>query len=230
MKKIIKLLTIGLAVLLTLCMSVSLVGCDWYNPPQRTVVEKYYGIVQREEIDGNEQLLVYIPEFGVCEIPSYPDEVTVKENDLICLEFAYLEFRENLEVTETYPAQFSKSARKCEVKKENLEFEIYEDHFIITIDLSEKFNNELLTYEKKVGDIVWFMSTRGRNIDENGNVEMIGEPRKITDMPIINISATRLSLRGNHISKNFLPSFFKMLGTGTFWLSTPEKLAEMGVE
>ena len=36
MKKIKKLLTVGLAVLLMLCMSVSLVGCDWYNPPKKT--------------------------------------------------------------------------------------------------------------------------------------------------------------------------------------------------
>ena len=39
-----KLLTSLFAVLLMLCMSINLVGCDWYNPPKKIVVEKYFGI------------------------------------------------------------------------------------------------------------------------------------------------------------------------------------------
>ena len=228
MKKIKKLLTIGLAVLLMLCMSVSLVGCDWYNPPKKIVVEKYFGIVQR--IEGNEELIVYIPEFGVCEIPSYENDVTVKENDLICLEFAYLEFHENLEVKETCPAQFSMSARKCEVRKENVEFEIYGEESIFTIDLTEKFKNELTIYGKDIGDVLYFMGYRGTRVDENGLEESIGEPIKMARATIVNIGESRLTIKFDKSTNTYLKGVFTGLGNNRWWLSTPENLIEMGIE
>ena len=223
--KIKKLLTIILAVLLMLCIDVSIVGC---NAPNRMIVEKHFGIVQR--LEGYDELLVYIPEFGICEIPSYENETTVKENDLICLEFEYLEFRESLEVKETYPMQFSKSARKCEVRRENVEFEICEEESIFTIDLTEKFKNELTMYAKDVGDVLYFMGYKGASVDENGFKEGIGEPVKTTSATIVNIEESRLTIKLNSSSKTYLKGVFVGLGGNTWWLSTPENLIEMGIE
>ena len=102
MKTIKKLLTIGLAILLTLGM---FAGCDSlfvkHVPPSYAPRTIYYGVAQTiEESDG--LLFVYIPEIGVCDIPAYDNQIDIEEGDVLIMEF-----NKDVQIWKRYPAEFS---------------------------------------------------------------------------------------------------------------------------
>ena len=75
----------------SLIVGVGFVGCD-NNDGAQTVVKNYYGIAQT--LDGKEDLYVYVPTVGICEMPSIAVENSiVKEGDLLSLGFATEEVR-----------------------------------------------------------------------------------------------------------------------------------------
>ena len=108
MKKIKKLLTIGLAVLLMLCMGVCFVGCEGFNeikrgPQSIQLCTTYYGVV--ETVEEYNEKFVYIDGVGHCEIPAYEKQIDVNEGDLLIMSF----YTNDLQIMECYPARFSKS-------------------------------------------------------------------------------------------------------------------------
>lgn len=93
------------ALLLSALMCFCFVGCDSlfvkYVPPSYAPRTIYYGVVQTiEESDG---LFVYIPELGVCDIPSYEEQIDIKEGDVLIMEFN----TKDVKIMERYPAGFS---------------------------------------------------------------------------------------------------------------------------
>lgn len=203
MKKIKKLLTTFFAVLLMLCMSVSLSACDeWYNPPKRFV--SYYGVVQKFE--EGEELCVYIPELGICEIPELPSnqgDIFIEDNDLI-----YLSFLASVSILETYPSQFSEVAQQCEVKKENIELVKNENEYILTIDYTQELKDEFLSQEIGVGAEVDFIGSKGvAGTIATPSMETIYQYCIAT---VEDIVSQRLSLRlhlGNYTITDFLMQF-----------------------
>lgn len=78
MKEIKKLLTIGFAILLMLCMGTSLVGCDWYNPPKKTSTDgtfKFFRLGDDRFNDSKDDRYVIVGAVGelpkVTYIPAY---------------------------------------------------------------------------------------------------------------------------------------------------------------
>ena len=93
-----------LAVLLSALMCFCFVGCDRlfvkYVPPSYAPRTIYYGVAQTiEESDG---LFVYIPELGVCDIPSCDNQIDIEEGDVLIMEF-----NKDVQIWERYPAEFS---------------------------------------------------------------------------------------------------------------------------
>ena len=93
------------ALLLSVLMCFCLAGCDSlfvkHVPPSYQPVAIYYGVAQTiEESDG---LFVYIPEIGVCDIPSYDEQMDIEEGDVLIMEFN----TEEVQIMERYPAKFA---------------------------------------------------------------------------------------------------------------------------
>ena len=104
-----KIFSLVLAVLTCVCFA----GCNLWNSIWRVQVPPslgptpitYYGVAQTME--GSDGLFVYIPEIGVCDIPTYEREtITVQEGDLLLMEFYD---PAEVQIMERYPAAFSKS-------------------------------------------------------------------------------------------------------------------------
>lgn len=96
-----KLLALFLSVLTCFCF----VGCDSifvkHVPPSYASRAIYYGVAQTiEESDG--LLFVYIPEIGVCDIPSCDNQIDIEEGDVLIMEF-----NKDVQIWERYPAEFS---------------------------------------------------------------------------------------------------------------------------
>lgn len=93
-----------LAVLLSALMCFCFVGCDRlfvkYVPPSYAPCTIYYGVAQT--IEENDGLFVYIPELGVCDIPSCDNQIDIEEGDVLIMEF-----NKDVQIWERYPAEFS---------------------------------------------------------------------------------------------------------------------------
>ena len=92
------------ALLLSALMCFCFVGCDSlfvkHVPPSYAPRTIYYGVAQTiEESDG---LFVYIPELGVCDIPSYEEQIDIEEGDVLIMEF-----NKDVQIWKRYPAEFS---------------------------------------------------------------------------------------------------------------------------
>ena len=96
-----KLLGLVLSVLMSFCF----VGCDSlfvkYVPPSYAPRTIYYGVAQT--IEENDGLFVYIPELGVCDIPSCDNQIDIEEGDVLIMEFN----TEEVQIMERYPAKFA---------------------------------------------------------------------------------------------------------------------------
>ena len=93
------------ALLLSVLMCFCLAGCDSlfvkHVPPSYASRTIYYGVAQTiEESDG--LLFVYIPEIGVCDIPSCDNQIDIEEGDVLIMEF-----NKDVQIWERYPAEFS---------------------------------------------------------------------------------------------------------------------------
>ena len=102
----------GLLIAVVFCLCFA--GCELGDFSWRVLVPPslgptpitYYGVAQT--LEDNDGLFVYIPEIGVCDIPTYEREtITVQEGDLLLIEFYD---PEEVQIMERYPAAFSKSA------------------------------------------------------------------------------------------------------------------------
>ena len=93
------------ALLLSALMCFCFTGCDSlfvkHVPPSYASRAIYYGVAQTiEESDG--LLFVYIPEIGVCDIPSCDNQIDIEEGDVLIMEF-----NKDVQIWERYPAEFS---------------------------------------------------------------------------------------------------------------------------
>ena len=170
MKKIKKLLTIGLSVLLMLCMGISLFGCsigDKFNH------ERFYGVVCFSE-ECN-QLVVYIPKVGDVSIPDCDrcvspfdeyedgeaknDQYSLKAGDYVVINFRYEKsWDENsVKIMEMYPAKFDRRADSIEVLQENVSFGKTDNGY----ELSFPSTAELESAE--LGDTLYFVQHGGEN-------------------------------------------------------------------
>ena len=153
-----KLLSIILSVV-CLCMGVCFAACDKPKGQHQVFSTTYYGVVQT--IENTDGLFVYIPEVGVCDIPSYKDgqqqDITVKEGDLIRMDFDGVE----VEFMERYPVGIKTPVKSMTVEKENVELEQDENEYILTIDYAQTLKDEFLMYEKGVGDMIYCISSQG---------------------------------------------------------------------
>lgn len=102
-----KLLSILLSVL-CLFMGICFAGCDSidkmfvkYVPPSMQPCTTYYGVAQT--IEDSDGLFVYIPYIGVCDIPSYDQQITIEEGDVLIMTF----YTEDVQIMELYPAKFA---------------------------------------------------------------------------------------------------------------------------
>ena len=102
MKKMRKLLTIGLSCLLMLCMSVNFSACEVKRGPTAQPCTTYYGVVETVEEYGGK--FVYIERIGLCEIPTYEKQITIEEGDLLIMAF----YTKDVPIMECYPARFGK--------------------------------------------------------------------------------------------------------------------------
>ncbi len=218
MRKIKKFFAIGLAMLLMLCMSISLFGCDKPQGQHQVIAKTYYGVVQT--LEDYEGLFVYIPEVGVCDLPSYKDgeqqDITVKEGDLIRMDFDGID----VEFMERYPAGIKTPVKSITVEMEGVELEQREKEYILTIDYTQALKDEFLMYEKGVGDIIYCISFQG----------MPGKP-DVPSMQMIfiyctakieNIMNDRLSLR-LQLGEKSIQEFLNNFATGkteirAFWV------------
>ena len=84
MKKVILTILSALCVLFSICF----IACDKNdnNPPK---TYSYFGVVQT--LEGFEGLYVNVPDFGVCQLPTYKEgknpNLALKEGDLISIDF-----------------------------------------------------------------------------------------------------------------------------------------------
>lgn len=104
MKTFKKLLTNSLAVLLMLCMGMSITACDGdikRGPSTTQPCTTYYGVAQT--IGDSDGLFVYIPNIGVCDIPTYEKQITIEEGDVLIMEF----YTKEVKIMERYPAEFA---------------------------------------------------------------------------------------------------------------------------
>lgn len=94
-----------LAVLLSALMCFCFVGCDSlfvkHVPPSYAPRTIYYGVAQT--IEENDGLFVYIPELGVCDIPSCDNQIDIEEGDVLIMEFN----TKDVKIMERYPAAFA---------------------------------------------------------------------------------------------------------------------------
>ena len=159
MKKILSIILSAISAML----GIFLVSCDSTREPQKSYA--YYGIVQT--LDGYDGLYVNVPDFGICQLPTYEEcktpNVTLKEGDLISLTF-----NAEIQVTKSYPAIISTPARYVSVYKKDIEFKTTNEKYLLTIDYTEEIKNELLGYNKKVGDFVYFWRYEGVPTNSGG--------------------------------------------------------------
>lgn len=97
-----KLLALLLSALTCFCFA----GCDGFEmiklvPPSMQPCTTYYGVAQT--IEENDGLFVYIPEVGLCDIPSYKEKLDIEEGDVLIMDF----YTEEVMIMERYPAAFS---------------------------------------------------------------------------------------------------------------------------
>ena len=168
MKRLKKLLTIGLSFLLMLCMGISLFGCSVGDKFNR---ERFYGVVRFSE-ECN-QLVVYIPKVGDVEIPEHTrcvsllDEYEEAENhqcrlkagDYVVINFRYEKsWDENsVKVMEMYPAKFDRRADSIEVLQENISFGKTDGGYEFS------FPSTAETESAELGDTLYFVQNGGKN-------------------------------------------------------------------
>ena len=177
-----------LSMILSAVMGVCFVGCDKLkNQDQgQEIAATYYGVVQT--LDGNEGLFVYIPEVGVCDLPS--SDITIKEGDLLRMDFDGAE----VEFMETHPVKIKTPVKNMTVAMENVELEQDKNEYVLTIDYTQDFKDDVLAREKYVGDTVYFLSSRGLpGTNDVPSVEMIFVYCRATLESTI--GSARLSLR-----------------------------------
>ncbi len=97
-----KLLALLLSILTCFCFF----GCDGFEvikhvPGSMQPCTTYYGVAQT--IENSDGLFVYIPEIGVCDIPSYKEQIDIEEGDVLVMVF----YTEDVKIMERYPAEFS---------------------------------------------------------------------------------------------------------------------------
>lgn len=147
------------ALLLSALMCFCFAACDKPKGQHQVFSTTYYGVVQT--IENSDGLFVYIPEVGVCDIPSYKDgqqqDITVKEGDLIRMDFDGAE----VEFMERYPIEIKTPVKSMTVGMENVALEQDENEYILTIDYTQALKDEFLMYEKDVGDMIYCISYQG---------------------------------------------------------------------
>ena len=144
------------------CFFISCDNSD--NNPPKTYT--YYGVVQ--SLDGLDGLYMQVPDFGVCQLPTYEDgkvpNLAIKAGDLLEINFS-----SEIQVTKSYPAIISTPARSSSVVKRGVVFETTKEEYLLTIDYTQEMKNELLGFDKHIGDVVYFWRYEGVPT-ENGGV------------------------------------------------------------
>ena len=189
MKKFVLTILSALCVLFSICF----IACDKNdNDPPKTY--SYFGVVQT--LDGYDGLYVNVPDFGVCQLPTYEEgknpNLALKEGDLISMDFG-----SEIQVTKSYPAIISTPARYVSVYKKDIEFKTTNEKYLLTIDYTEEIENQFLSYDKKVGDFVYFWRSEGVPGKSNGLFPSGGGRVRMEDYAtamIEMLSETRLTL------------------------------------
>ncbi len=202
-----------ITILSTICLlaGVCFAGCDGCEeiklvPGTMQPCTIYYGVVQT--IDEQEGLFVYIPEVGVCDLPSYKDgqqqDITIREGDLIRMDFD----AEVVKFLQRYPIAIETPLKSMAVETENIELKQDENDYILTIDYTKALKESFLAYEKDVGDTVYFVLSQG--MAGTGNVPSMEIISEYCTATIELITTHRLSLRlqlGNRSIQEFLQDF-----------------------
>lgn len=193
MKKIKKLLCL---ILIFVCSFV--VGCDSEktNTPSITRV-KNYGVVQ--EVDGEDELFVFIPYIGRCPASTCDDGSGLKleVGDLISLEIVS-------EVISSDPLQASVRNENLTIRRKNVELELVENRFVLTANFkSDEIENNAYMPFKEVGDIIYF-----RQILSVG-----AETEEYCTAEILSKDGERLSLALN-IQNEFIQQFLEGFSLG----------------
>lgn len=151
MKKIITTILSALC----LFLGISFASCDGKEP---TSTYTYFGVIQT--LDGYDGLYVQVPSFGICELPTYEEGKTpnlaLREGSLICMRFS-----SEIQVAKSYPAIIATPARSVTVEGNNFALQATEDSYLLTLDTTQEIRNQLLAYERGVGDKVWFRTIIG---------------------------------------------------------------------
>ena len=204
MKKILSIILSAISAML----GIFLVSCDSTREPQKSYA--YYGIVQT--LEGFEGLYVNVPDFGVCQLPTYEEgknpNLALKEGDLISMDFG-----SEIQVTKSYPAIIATPARYVSVCKKDIEFKTTNEKYLLTIDYTEEIKNELLGYDKKVGDFVYFWASEGVPMDSAPGTA--GSRMRVFDYATATIemlSETRLTLSLS--LEQDMQEFFKYYASG----------------
>ena len=159
MKKILSIILSAVSAVL----GIFLASCDNTREPQKSYA--YYGVAQT--LDGFEGLYIQIPDFGICELPTYEEgktpNLTLEEGDLLGFYF-YSE----VQVTKSYPAIISTPARYVSVYEKNIGFEVTSEQYLLTIDYTKEIKDELLSYDLGVEDTIYFWRSEGVPGKSNG--------------------------------------------------------------
>lgn len=200
-----------LTILSVICATfgVCFVGCDKNdnNPPK---TYSYFGVVQT--LEGFEGLYVNVPDFGVCQLPTYEEgknpNLALKEGDLISMDFG-----SEIQVTKSYPAIIATPAHSASVYKNDIGFEATNKAYLLTIDYTKEMKDELLFYDKHIGDSVYVWLYEGVPT-ENGGVLSVQDYATAT---IEMLSETRLTLSLS--LEQDMQDFFKYYASGRLELN-----------
>ena len=200
MKKFILTILSALCVLFSICF----IACDKNdNDPPKTY--SYFGVVQT--LEGFEGLYVNVPDFGVCQLPTYEEgknpNLALKEGDLISMDFG-----SEIQVTKSYPAIIATPAHSALVYKNDIGFEATDKAYLLTVDYTKEMKDELLSYDKHIGDSVYFGLYEGVPT-ENGGVLSVQDYATAT---IEMLSETRLTLSLS--LEQDMQEFFKYYASG----------------
>lgn len=125
----------------------------------------YYGVVT--ELEGWTEPCVYIPDLGMCEIPSFEEgreeELNLLGGDLIAITFR----GDDIAVMESYPARFGARAYSITVHRQGIEFIREGDGYFLTQDLTEELRLALGEHGKGEGDVLYLIEYGGE-INESG--------------------------------------------------------------
>lgn len=202
--------------LLFLLVGVCFVGCG--KPQTQVSGRSYYGVVQT--LEDNEGLFVYIPEVGVCELPSYKDgeqqDITVKEGDLIRMDFE----AEEVEFMERYPVGVKTPVKSMTVAMGNVELAQDGSEYILTVDYTQALKEKFLAYEKGLFDTVYFIGSQGVEGTDNVGGTVIHEYCTAT---IEGNDSERLSLR-LHLGEQSIQGFLKGFATKRIGISPKDPL------